>query len=178
MENVGLKDADDKPDSLLEEEEILPSRKDTVKTVDIESSSFSDDTSIPGKEISTENPVDEEKDQGKVESALEELNKFSSSDIEDLGLEENMTLKEEVPLEDDAVSDEDAFVTESAALLYLKQGLYEDAKSVYSKLYQGSNKDLFAEKVNKIKRIEKANLKIIALEGFLEKIRTGSVRIV
>ena len=160
------------------EEEVLPSRKDTVKSVDIESSSVSDDTGIPVIDDSTEIPVDEDKVLGKVESVLEELNKFSSSDLKDLGLEENISEKEEAPVEDAGVPDEDAFVTESAALLYLKQGLYEDAKSVYSKLYKGSNEDLFVKKVDKIERIEKANLKIIALEGFLEKIRTGSVRIV
>ncbi|MEN8223275.1 MAG: hypothetical protein ABFR36_08455 [Acidobacteriota bacterium] len=160
------------------EQEILPSRQDTVKTVDVETSPVPDDTGIPEKVDSTEIPVEEEKAFGKVESALEELNKFSSSDINDLGLDENVTEKEEVPVEDPGVSDEDAFATESAALLYLKQGLYEDAKNVYSKLYKGSNEDLFVEKVDKIERVEKANMKIIALEGFLEKIRTGSVRIV
>ena len=160
------------------EEEVLPSRQDTVKTVDVESSTVSDDTGIPVIDDSTETSADEDKVFGKVESALEELNKFSSSDIKDLGIDEDATEKEEVPVEAAAVSDEDAFVTESAALLYLKQGLYEDAKNVYSKLYKGSNEGLFVQKVDKIKRIEKANLKILALEGFLEKIRTGSVRIV
>ncbi len=182
--NTGLEDeilrdyGEDENESQAEDEEILPSRQDTVKSVEIESSPVSDDTGFPVKDDSTDFPFDEGKVLGKVENALEELNKFSSSDIKDLGLDENVKAKEEIPVEDPPVSDEDAFVTESAALLYIKQGLYEDAKSVYSKLYKGSNEDLFAEKVDKIKKIEKANLKIIALEGFLEKIRTGSVRIV
>lgn len=152
-----------------EEEEVKPSRQPTVKSVDNMTPSEPDDTEIPVEEFNAT---------GKVESALEELNKFSSSDMSDLGLDEGVEGDPGAQVEEVKGSEEEAFVTESAAQLYLKQGLYEDAKSVYSKLYKGSNENLFNEKVDKIRRIEKANLKIIALEGFLEKIRTGSVRIV
>ena len=161
-----------------EESEIRPSSKDTVKSVDIDTSGETEDEVVEEKDDNTAIPVNEDPVSGKVENALKELDRFSTSDIQDLGLDENREV-EAKPVEDDgAASDSDAFVTESAAHLYLKQGLYEDAKNVYSKLYKGSNIDLFNKKIDKVKRIEKANLKIIALEGFLERIRTGSVRIV
>ncbi len=161
-----------------EESEIRPSSKDTVKTVDIGSSMETKNEAVEEKDDNTAIPVSDSSVSGKVENALMELDKFSASDIQELGLDENSE-DEEKPVENtEGSSDSDAFVTESAAHLYLKQGLYEDAKNVYSKLYKGSNIDLFNKKIDKVKRIEKANLKIIALEGFLERIRTGSVRIV
>ena len=119
------------------------------------------------------------KTSGKVESALEELDKFSRSDISDLGLaKEPEVLEKEPEVEESNNGGDEAFVTESAALLYLKQGLYDDARNVYIKLYKGSDENLFIKKIDKVERVEKAKLKIIALEGFLEKIKTGSVRIV
>ncbi len=135
-------------------------------------------TSLPDEE---KEPVSDEmiKTSGKVESALEELDKFSKSDISDLGLvKESEELEKETEVEESDNTGDEAFVTESAALLYLKQGLYGDARNVYIKLYKDSNENLFMEKIEKVERVEKTKLKIIALEGFLEKIKIGSVRIV
>lgn len=116
---------------------------------------------------------------GKVESALEELDKFSKADINDLELlTESEDSEKEHEAEELNNADDEAFVTESAALLYLKQGLFDDARNVYSKLYKGSNENLFMEKINKVEKVEKTERKIVALEGFLEKIKNGSVRIV
>lgn len=137
-----------------------------------------DSTDIPGKEDSIKVPDESLKVSGKVESALEELDKFSRADIDDLGLEKLTDESEKGPEKTEIESPDDAFATESAAALYIKQGLYGEAKEVYGKLYRGSDENLFAEKIEKVKRIEKANLKILALESFLEKIKTGSVRIV
>lgn len=138
-----------------------------------------------GEEISLlveekENISDEiVKTSGKVESALEELDKFSKADINDLELlTESEELEKESEVEEVNNVDDEAFVTESAALLYLKQGLYDDARNVYIKLYKGSDENLFMKKINKVKRVEKTEQKIIVLEGFLEKIKKGSVRIV
>ncbi len=151
------------------------------------------DISISETDIEFREPLEDKKDiqddtgilpdmakvHGKVESALEELDKFSKSDIGDLGLENRSDkIEEKSEVIDNEVKKEDTFDTESAAMLYLKQGLYNDAREVYAKLYEGTDGNLFIEKIEKVKRIEKANLKIIALEGFLEKIKVGSVRIV
>jgi len=143
------------------------------------------EASLPAEE---KEPVadDISKTTGKVESALEELDKFSRSDISDLGLlteteeieKETEELKTEPEVEELNNASDEAFITESAALLYLKQGLYDDARNVYIKLYEGSDENLFVEKIKKVERVEKAKLMIIALEGFLEKTKTGSVRIV
>jgi len=156
----------------LSSDEVRPSREPTVKTENIPGPVEMDDTGVPEKEDNTAVPEPGTETAGKVESALDDLDRFSSSDAGELGLAGEKSEPEE------KAAKEDAFVTESAALLYLKQGLFEDAKHVYGKLYKGSNDHLFQEKIEKIKRIERANRKIIALEDFLEKIRTGSVRIV
>ena len=115
---------------------------------------------------------------GKVELALEELDKFSRSDIDDLGFERQPDESDKETEKVEVVSSDDAFATESAAILYLKQGLYDEAKEIYGKLYRSLDEKIFMEKIGKVKRVEKANLKINALEEFLEKIKTGSVRIV
>jgi len=109
----------------------------------------------------------------KVTFALEKLESFSLSDENDSEIRKDLDVEE---MKESETGDE--FVTESAALLYLKQGLYDDADSVYAKLYKGSNDLLYKEKLEKIKRIKIANLKIKALESFLKRINTGSVRIV
>lgn len=115
---------------------------------------------------------------GKVELALEELDKFSRSDINDLGFERQPDESDKETKKVDVESSDDAFATESAAILYLKQGLYDESKEIYGKLYKSSDEKLFMEKIGKVKRVEKANLKINVLEEFLEKFKTGSVRIV
>ncbi len=134
--------------------------------------------SLPDEE---ESSVTDEilKTSGKVESALEELNKFSRSDIGDLSImEEDEGSEKKQEVEEPNDSGKEAFDTESAALLYLQQGLYDDARNVYVKLYKGSDEGLFMKKINKVERVEKAKMKIIVLEKFLEKIKIGSERIV
>ncbi|MCK5221725.1 MAG: hypothetical protein KAR14_09100 [Candidatus Aminicenantes bacterium] len=144
----------------------------------IENKVLDDDTGIPGEENNTEVQDENLKVSGKVELALEELDKFSRSDIDDLGFERQPDESDKETEKVEVVSSDDAFATESAAILYLKQGLYDEAKEIYGKLYRSLDEKIFMEKIGKVKRVEKANLKINALEEFLEKIKTGSVRIV
>ena len=180
--NAGSESEGVREDELEEELDISMSESGIGFTTNLEKlvsiPPSGEETSLPDEE---KEPVSDEmiKTSGKVESALEELDKFSRSDISDLGLvKESEELDKEPEVEESDNTGDEAFVTESAALLYLKQGLYGDARNVYIKLYKDSNENLFMEKIGKVERVEKAKLKIIVLEGFLEKIKIGSVRIV
>jgi tetratricopeptide (TPR) repeat protein len=81
----------------------------------------------------------------------------------------------EIEIQDvDTYSDSD-FVTESAADLYLKQGLLNDALDIYEKLYNVSGEERFLEKIERLrihlKKQEINRAKIQALEGYLKMIK-------
>ena len=65
----------------------------------------------------------------------------------------------------------DEFITESAAELYLSQGLYEEALYIYEKLYQNHKDDKFLAKVNELKSKSICQKKIKALTVFLNIIQ-------
>ena len=69
----------------------------------------------------------------------------------------------------------DEFVTESAAKLYVDQGLYDNAIGIYEKLFKKSQGKKYSEKIKKIKN----NKKIIQkLENFLEQIHKVGEKVV
>lgn len=114
-----------------------------------------------------------------IELALDELNEISRSDLE--AVEE---VKKEPPIVKDGEREEkpdkesEDFITESAAILYLKQGLYDDARNIYSKLYEASDDAIFEKKLETLQRVKIAHLKIRSLENFLSKLTLGRNKIV
>ncbi len=106
----------------------------------------------------------------KIETALNELNRFSESDLSTFDVKSEKSAKQD---ENEPESSDEGFITESAALLYLKQGLYDEAENIYAKLYKDSDPTLYAGKLEKLKRIKMGKLKINALEEFLKKIMSG-----
>lgn len=69
----------------------------------------------------------------------------------------------------------DEFVTESAAKLYIDQGLYGNAIGIYEKLFKKSQGKKYSEKIKKIKNNEKI---IKKLEIFLEQIHKIGEKVV
>jgi tetratricopeptide (TPR) repeat protein len=68
----------------------------------------------------------------------------------------------------DSVDEDDAgFVTESAAKLYVQQGLYEDALSIYEKLYIREQNDHYLNQINLVKHHRINQKKIEVLSEFL-----------
>jgi tetratricopeptide (TPR) repeat protein len=70
----------------------------------------------------------------------------------------------------EAESDAD-IVTESAAELYLKQGLVNDALVIYKKLYESQKEERFLIKINQLKSQQVNRGKILILTEFLKLIR-------
>jgi hypothetical protein len=62
-------------------------------------------------------------------------------------------------------------VTESAAELYLKQGLVNDALVIYKKLYDSQKEERFLIKINQLKSQQVTRGKILVLTEFLRLIR-------
>jgi tetratricopeptide (TPR) repeat protein len=65
----------------------------------------------------------------------------------------------------------DEFVTESAARLYLSQGLYEEALFIYEKLQRQKPDEKFARKIEELKSKCQCQKKIQALTAFLQIIQ-------
>ena len=66
---------------------------------------------------------------------------------------------------------ESEFITESAAELYLTQGLFDDALSIYEKLYTRNKEERFAERIIQIKEKRVGQKKIEKLTELLEQIQ-------
>lgn len=111
-----------------------------------------------------------------IETALKELNRLSDSDFKDLKLEEEKNENQDEQEEKKNIVENEAgsFLTESAAILYLKQGLYKDAENIYIKLYRESDSDLFREKMDMIRNVKLLQTKIVLLRNLLNIMkRTG-----
>ena len=90
--------------------------------------------------------------------------------------EENGPVKEVVPetaqvIAMDEAGDASEFVTESAAILYLSQGLYDDALNIYEKLYATSKEGRYLLKVKQLKAHRIGLEKIRRLNEFLRLIQ-------
>lgn len=94
--------------------------------------------------------------------------------------EENIPLEEAVPETTRVMAlhepgDAAEFVTESAANLYLSQGLYEDALKIYEKLYVSRREGRFLLKVKQLKAHRMGIEKIRRLNEFLRLIQIRGV---
>ncbi|MCP5103299.1 MAG: hypothetical protein GY950_07970 [bacterium] len=67
--------------------------------------------------------------------------------------------------------EEMGFLTESAAELYLSQGLYQDALVIYNKLYDAQKEERFFLKIKQLNAHILSQQKIQRLSGFLELIK-------
>ena len=85
-------------------------------------------------------------------------------------IEEHITNVKKVDNEDKE-NIESEFLTESAAELYFKQKLYDNAMEIYNKLYENSNDNKYLELIEKIKRIKFNEMLIENLNKFLEEIK-------
>jgi tetratricopeptide (TPR) repeat protein len=74
--------------------------------------------------------------------------------------------------------EETGFVTESAAELYLSQGLYDDALRVYEKLYTARQEERFLLKIRQLKAHRMGREKIRRLSDLLVHIREKGEKIV
>lgn len=73
---------------------------------------------------------------------------------------------------------ETGFVTESAAELYVEQGLLDDAVAIYKKLYDSRKEERFLSKIEELKRVILNQKKIQVLNELLKHIRQKGEEIV
>jgi len=70
--------------------------------------------------------------------------------------------------DEDPAIEETGFVTESAAQLYLKQGLLDDALVIYKKLYDSRKEEKFLSRITQLKQLIITQKKIRVLNELLE----------
>jgi hypothetical protein len=75
----------------------------------------------------------------------------------------------------DEISFGEEFITESAAKLYIDQGLYNNAIVIYEKLLKKSKEEKYSERIIKIKRSQKI---IQKLESFSKLIKNMGEKVV
>jgi tetratricopeptide (TPR) repeat protein len=144
-----------------EEEDVLTEDSIQMEEEDI-------NPSIPG--------VDEsyvEANQIKVEAAPDKVSQdVEESLVADLFVDSAAAQKSDtVTTQVPKTESSDEFITESAAELYLSQGLYEEALYIYEKLYQNHKDEKFLVKVNELKSKGLCQKKIKALTVFLNIIQ-------
>jgi len=119
--------------------------------------------------------IPEINEKSNIETALEELNKLSETDLKDLKVEdeavEEINVVNEEKENKSSETDNSSFVTESAASLYLKQGLYDDAGDVYFKLYKQTDPNMYKEKVELINRVRLLQTKMALLKSLMNKMK-------
>jgi tetratricopeptide (TPR) repeat protein len=108
-----------------------------------------------------------------VEKELDEMKKV----IENQEPEEMMQ-KEEPWQEEELGTGEQGFVTESAAKLYVEQGLLEDAVVIYKKLYESRKEERFLSKIEELKRVIVNQKKVRVLNELLNHIKQRGEKIV
>ncbi len=91
---------------------------------------------------------------------------------------EEMMQKEEPWQEDELETEEQGFVTESAAKLYVEQGLLEDAVVIYKKLYESRKEERFLSKMEELKRVIVNQKKVRVLNELLNHIKQRGEKIV
>ena len=82
------------------------------------------------------------------------------------------------PWQEESGSQEPGFVTESAAELYVEQGLLKDAVAIYKKLYDSRKEERFLSKIEKLKRAMVNQKKIQVLNELLIHIQQIGEKIV
>ena len=91
---------------------------------------------------------------------------------------EEMIQEAEAPWQEESEAEETGFVTESAAQLYVKQGLLDDAVGIYKKLYDSRKEERFLRKIDELKRVLVSQKKIRVLNELLEYIKLKGEEIV
>jgi len=81
------------------------------------------------------------------------------------------SVEEPAPVEENAPAAAAEFVTESAAELYLSQGLYDDALGIYEKLYAARKEGRFLLRVKQLRAHRVGREKIRRLGEFLKSIQ-------
>jgi len=89
-----------------------------------------------------------------------------------------MIQKAEAPWQEEPGIEETGFVTESAAQLYVKQGLLDDAVVIYKKLWDSRKEERFLAKIKELKRVLVSQKKIRVLNELLEHIKLRGEKIV
>jgi hypothetical protein len=108
-----------------------------------------------------------------VEKELEEMRQVMES-------QEPGEMMEEAgePWEEEPAIEEPGFVTESAAELYVRQGLIQDAAVIYEKLYDSGKEERFLSKIEELKRVLVNQKKVRVLNELLEHIKQIGEKIV
>lgn len=97
------------------------------------------------------------------------------NEVPDLKIE----VEEREESEEKIIEGEDSdFVTESAAELYLSQGLFEEALKIYEQLYSLNKEEAFLLKINEVKKKRLNQKKIQLLSEFLNKIQKKGEKVV
>ncbi|MEN8152455.1 MAG: tetratricopeptide repeat protein [Acidobacteriota bacterium] len=180
---ISLKKAENSVESHVKEEPSL------LEKVEVEpdpvSISFEDSSLLNKTDVlsNIEEEIEKKKNEkSNIELALEELNEISGSDLETMENVEEKSVEEENVVNEESKVDpsgeNEDFITESAAILYLKQGLYDDARNIYSKLYENTNREVFEKKLETLQRVRLAHIKVQSLENFLSKLVFGRNKIV
>ncbi len=154
-----------------------------------------DDTNIsePGREaednsvIEVEETVEQkeleedilkfEENKGELQEIVYEdikINQEVNDKISDFKIDEEISEKK---MDDtiDEISFGEEFITESAAKLYIDQGLYNNAIVIYEKLLKKSKEEKYSERIIKIKRSQNI---IQKLEHFLKLIQNRGEKVV
>jgi hypothetical protein len=97
--------------------------------------------------------------------------------VENQELEERMEETDE-PWPEESGNEEPGFVTESAAELYVEQGLLMDAVAIYEKLYDSRKEERFLSKIEELKRVMVNQRKIQVLNELLIHIQQIGEKIV
>jgi hypothetical protein len=158
-------------DSKTEGEEVEIT-EDSIQVED-ESMEIQEKPSIPGVDeafVGTQGNDVEEVSTEAVEDFFMEAEKESK--IEEVSTEKVPESKVSPPPGPSAEGED--FITESAAELYLSQGLYEESLFVYEKLYQNSKDEKYIEIIEDLKVKCIGQKKIQALTAFLELIQQRS----
>ena len=128
--------------------------------------------SSPGREVEIPEipPLpDLEKEPEEMEPVME--NQESEEKMEEAG----------EPWQEDPAIEETGFVTESAAQLYLKQGLLDDALVIYKKLYDSRKEEKFLSRITQLKQLIITQKKIRVLNellAYFQHIQPKGVKIV
>jgi tetratricopeptide (TPR) repeat protein len=87
-------------------------------------------------------------------------------------------MEQDLGRQEESEAEETGFVTESAAQLYVKQGLLDDAVGIYKKLYDSRKEERFLRKIGELKRVLVSQKKIRVLNELLEYIKLKGEKIV
>jgi tetratricopeptide (TPR) repeat protein len=93
-------------------------------------------------------------------------------------VETPIEMEQDLGRQEESEAEETGFVTESAAQLYVKQGLLDDAVGIYKKLYDSRKEERFLRKIDELKRVLVSQKKIRVLNELLEYIKLKGEKIV